>query len=152
MSKPKSEEWMTDDKLVILEGWVRDGLTDEQIAANVGISVRTLYRWKQQYCQICHALKKGKDTADREIENALFKRAKGYDFTETRIKKKDGVVVEETVITKHIPGDTTAQIFWLKNRKPEYWGGGFRFTEENDDDVHFYLPDNGRDKTDGNEQ
>lgn len=152
MSKPKSEEWMTDDKLVILEGWARDGLTDEQIAANVGISVRTLYRWKQQYCQICHALKKGKDTADREIENALFKRAKGYDFTETRIKKKDGVVVEETVITKHIPGDTTAQIFWLKNRKPEYWGGGFRFTEENDDDVHFYLPDNGRDKTDGNEQ
>ena len=152
MDKPKSEEWMTDDKLVILEGWARDGLTDEQIAANVGISVRTLYRWKQQYCQICHALKKGKDTADREIENALFKRAKGYDFTETRIKKKDGVVVEETVITKHIPGDTTAQIFWLKNRKPEYWGGGFRFTEENDDDVHFYLPDNGRDKTDGNEQ
>lgn len=152
MAKPKSEEWMTDDKLVILEGWARDGLTDEQIAANVGISVRTLYRWKQQYCQICHALKKGKDTADREIENALFKRAKGYDFTETRIKKKDGVVVEETVITKHIPGDTTAQIFWLKNRKPEYWGGGFRFTEENDDDVHFYLPDNGRDKTDGNEQ
>lgn len=152
MAKPKSEEWMTDDKLVILEGWARDGLTDEQIAANVGISVRTLYRWKQQYCQICHALKKGKDTADREIENALFKRAKGYDFTETRIKKKDGVVVEETVITKHIPGDTTAQIFWLKNRKPEYWGGGFRFTEENDDYVHFYLPDNGRDKTDGNEQ
>ena len=148
MAKPKSEEWMTDDKLVILEGWARDGLTDEQIAANVGISVRTLYRWKQQYCQICHALKKGKDTADREIENALVKRAKGYDFTETRIKKKDGVVVEETVITKHIPGDTTAQIFWLKNRKPEYWGGGFRFTEENDDDVHFYLPDNGRDKKD----
>lgn len=152
MAKPKSEEWMTDDKLVILEGWARDGLTDEQIAANVGISVRTLYRWKQQYCQICHALKKGKDTADREIENALFKRAKGYDFTETRVKKKGGVVVEETVITKHIPGDTTAQIFWLKNRKPEYWGGGFGFTEENDDDVHFYLPDNGRDKTDGNEQ
>ena len=152
MAKPKSEEWMTEDKLVILEGWARDGLTDEQIAANVGISVRTLYRWKQQYCQICHALKKGKDTADREIENALFKRAKGYDFTETRVKKKGGVVVEETVITKHIPCDTTAQIFWLKNRKPEYWGGGFRFTEENDDDVHFYLPDNGRDKTDGNEQ
>lgn len=152
MAKAKAEEWLTDEKLIILEGWARDGLTDEQIAENVGISVRTLYRWKLQNCQICHALKKGKDTADREIENALFKRAKGYDFTETRIKKKDGVVVEETVITKHIPGDTTAQIFWLKNRKPEYWGGGFRFTEENDDDVHFYLPDNGRDKTDGNEQ
>ncbi|MDL2301035.1 helix-turn-helix domain-containing protein [Lachnospiraceae bacterium OttesenSCG-928-D06] len=144
MAKAKAEEWLTDERLVILEGWARDGLTDEQIAENVGISVRTLYRWKIQYCQICHALKKGKEIADREIENALFKRAKGYDFTETRIKKKGNVVVEETLITKHIPGDTTAQIFWLKNRKPEYWGGGDRFTSETETEVCIYVPDNGR--------
>ncbi len=151
MAKAKAVEWLTEERLVILEGWARDGLTDEQIAENVGISVRTLYRWKIQHCQICHALKKGKDIADREIENALFKRAKGYDFTETRIKKKGGVVVEETVIAKHIPGDTTAQIFWLKNRKPEYWGGGDKFTVENETEVQFYLPDNGRDGKDDGE-
>lgn len=58
---------------------------------------------------------------------------------------------EETIITKHIPGDVTAQIFWLKNRKPEYWGGGRGFTEENNEDVQFYLPDNGRDKKDDSE-
>ena len=137
---------MTEEKLIILEGWARDGLTDEQIAENMGISVRTLYRWKLQYCQICQALKKGKDVADREIENALFKRAKGYDVTETKIKTKNGVVIEKTEITKHIPGDTTAQIFWLKNRKPEYWGGGEKFTHEEETEVHIYVPDNGRDR------
>ena len=132
--------------MVILEGWARDGMTDEQIAGNMGISTRTLYRWKLQYCQICQALKKGKDVADREIENALFKRAKGYDVTETKIKTKNGVVIEKTEITKHIPGDTTAQIFWLKNRKPEYWGGGDKFTNEEETEVHIYVPDNGRDR------
>lgn len=151
MSKTNVDEWLQEERLLVLEGWARDGLTDDQIAENMGISVRTLYRWKKQYCHICHALKKGKDVADREIENALFKRAKGYDFTETRVKRKGGIVVEETVITKHIPGDTTAQIFWLKNRKPEYWGGGDRFTEEDDDDVILYIPDNGRDKEKGYE-
>lgn len=132
--------------MVILEGWARDGMTDEQIAVNMGISARTLYRWKLQYCRICQALKKGKDVADREIENALFKRAKGYDVTETKIKTKNGVVIEKTEITKHIPGDTTAQIFWLKNRKPEYWGGGEKFTNEEETEVHIYVPDNGRDR------
>lgn len=145
MAKPKAEEWQTKENMVILEGWARDGLTDEQIAENMGISVRTLYRWKLQYCQICQALKKGKDAADREIENALFKRAKGYDFTETKVKKKGGIVVEETTTTKHIPGDTTAQIFWLKNRKPEYWGGGNEFAGADETTVEIYLPDNGRD-------
>ena len=135
MAKPKAEEWIIEEKLIILEGWARDGLTDEQIAENIGISVRTLYRWESKYSQICHALKKGKSVVDREIENALFKRANGYEFTEIRTKKKAGVVVEETIITKHIPGDVTAQIFWLKNRKPEYWGGGRGFTEENNEDV-----------------
>lgn len=132
--------------MVVLEGWARDGMTDEQIAGNMGISARTLYRWKLQYCQICQALKKGKDVADREIENALFKRAKGYDVTETKIKTKNGVVIEKTEITKHIPGETTAQIFWLKNRKPEYWGGGEKFTNEEETEVHIYVPDNGRDR------
>ncbi|MBD5548670.1 MAG: helix-turn-helix domain-containing protein [Lachnospiraceae bacterium] len=146
MAKGKASEWLDDDKLLLLQGWARDGLSDEQIAENMGISVRTLYRWKNEYCQLCHALKKGKDVADREIENALFKRAKGYDFTETRIKKKAGVVVEETVITRHVPGDTTAQIFWLKNRKPEYWGGGDKFTSETETEVCIYVPDNGRDR------
>lgn len=80
MAKAKAEEWLAGERLVILEGWARDGLNDEQIAENMGISVRTLYRWKVQYWQICQSLKKGKDAADRETENVLFKWVKGYDF------------------------------------------------------------------------
>lgn len=56
------------------------------------------------------------------------------------------------MITKHIPGDTTAQIFWLKNRKPEYWGGGDKFTAVEEANIQFYLPDNGRDRKDDGEQ
>ncbi len=76
MAKGKASEWLDDDKLLLLQGWARDGLSDEQIAENMGISVRTLYRWKNEYWQICHALKKGKDAADREIENALLREQK----------------------------------------------------------------------------
>ena len=60
MAKPKAEEWIIEEKLIILEGWARDGLIDEQIAENIGISVRTLYRWESKYSQICHALKRVK--------------------------------------------------------------------------------------------
>lgn len=66
MAKPKAVDWLQDEKLIILEGWARDGLTDEQIAENMGISARTLYRWKDKYCQICQSLKKGKEAADRK--------------------------------------------------------------------------------------
>lgn len=59
MAKAKSEEWLTEERLVILEGWARDGLTDEQIAENVGISVRTLYRWKIQHWSDLSCPKKG---------------------------------------------------------------------------------------------
>ena len=143
MAKGKASEWLDDDKLLLLQGWARDGLSDEQIAENMGISVRTLYRWINEYWQICHALKKGKDAADREIENALFKRAKGYDYEEIREETKDGKVVKRIVTKKHIPGDTTAQIFWLKNRKPEYWNGGTGFSDEGTE-VNIYIPDNER--------
>lgn len=148
VARSKGSEWLDEECLLLLQGWARDGLSDEQIAENMGISVRTLYRWKNEYCQICHALKKGKDVADREIENALFKRAKGYDYEETREESKDGKIVKRIVTTKHVPGDTTAQIFWLKNRKPEYWGNGYGFTDT-ETEVSFYLPNNGRDAGDG---
>lgn len=143
MAKGKVSEWLEEDKLLLLQGWARDGLSDEQIAENMGISVRTLYRWKNEYCQLCHVLKKGKDAADREIENALFKRAKGYDYEEIREEIKDGKVVKKIVTQKHIPGDTTAQIFWLKNRKSDHWGGGNGFKDE-ESEVNIYIPDNGR--------
>lgn len=75
MAKPKADDWFQDEKLVILEGWARDGLTDEQIAENMGISAETLYRWKDKYCQ---ALKKRKKAADRQVKNKPVNRAYIY--------------------------------------------------------------------------
>lgn len=121
MARGKFEYWLTEDGLTLLEGWARDGLTDEQLAVRMGINPATLYDWKKKYPKISEALKKGKEVVDIQVENALLKRALGYDFQEEKIERsdKDGVKVVQTV--KHIPPDTTAQIFWLKNRRPDRW-------------------------------
>lgn len=117
MPRGKYHEWLTEDGLTKLEGWARDGLIDEQIADNIGINAATLYRWKNKYPEIDKALEKGKEVVDYHVENALLKRALGYDYEETTIYP-DGKI-SRTV--KHQPGNTTAQIFWLKNRKPDEW-------------------------------
>lgn len=126
------------DKLILVEGWARDGLTDEQIANNLGIGTTTLYNWKNQHMEFREALKKGKEVVDFEVENALLKRALGYKYeevTKERIERKDakgnaltdvhGFPTYEMAITKivekEVAPDTTAQIFWLKNRKPNEW-------------------------------
>lgn len=124
MASGKYKGWLTNEGLIKIEGWARDGLTDEQITRNMGISPSTLYEWKKKYPEISEALKKGKEVVDRQVENALLKRALGYDYEEvkTLIEDVDGKKkkkVEKTV--KHIAPDVTAQIFWLKNRKPEIW-------------------------------
>jgi len=126
MAKGKYHKWLTDEGLIKLEGWARDGLTDEQIAQNIGIAVATLYVWKKKYPEISEALKKGKEVVDRQVENALLKRALGYEYDEVTyetIETDDGVTVEQVTkrIRKHERPDSTAQIFWLKNRKPNVW-------------------------------
>ena len=121
MSKGKYQLWLEPDGLTLLEGWARAGLTDEQIAEKIGCGVRTLYDWKNRFPQISQALKKGKEIVDIQVENALLKRALGYDYKEQRIEKsdKDGTKIVQTI--RHVPADTTAQIFWLKNRRPDKW-------------------------------
>lgn len=111
---------MTPEGLLKIEGWARDGLTDEQIAEKIRITPSTLYEWKKRYSEISEALKKGKEVVDRQVENALLKRALGYQYTEKTVEKSvEGTKVKETV--KEVVPDTTAQIFWLKNRRPDLW-------------------------------
>ena len=95
MAKGKYKEWLDPDNLKLLEGWARDGLTDEDIARNMRIAVSTLYDWKNKYSEISEALKKGKEVVDYQVENAMLKSA--------------------------LEGNTVAQIFWLKNRRPDKW-------------------------------
>lgn len=120
MAIGKYAKWLEPDGLLKLEAWARDGLTDEQIAHNMGIVTSTLYDWKRKYSPISEALKRGKQVIDIQVENALLKRALGYKYNEIKTEQsEDGV--KKTVITKEIVPDTTAQIFWLKNRKPAEW-------------------------------
>lgn len=120
MAKGKYKEWLEPEGLLKIEGWACDGLIDEQIAQNIGINPATLYDWKKRYPEISKALKKGKEVVDRQVENALLKRALGYKYEEIKTEKtEEGKKV--TVTIKEVVPDTTAQIFWLKNRKPEQW-------------------------------
>ena len=132
MAKGKYQEWFTEEGLLQLESWARDGLTDEQIASNMGITRKTLAEWKTKYSDICDTLKRGKAVVDIQVENALLKRALGYSYDEvTRERVLDydpstGQVVGSHMeitktVKKEVQGDTTAQIFWLKNRRPEQW-------------------------------
>jgi transposase-like protein len=106
------------DHLILVQGWARDGLTDAQIAHNLGINPDTLYAWKKRYPEFAETLTRTKAIVDREVENALFKRAVGYTVDEVTY---DEAGVEIKRVTKEVPPDVTAQIFWLKNRKVTEW-------------------------------
>lgn len=115
------EDWISEEGLAKITEWALNGLTNEQIATNIGINVKTLYAWSSKYEELCNALKRAKSFADTEVENALYKRALGYTVALNKQKiTKNGVVVD-CIEEMHIPADTTAQIFWLKNRQPEKW-------------------------------
>lgn len=133
MALGKINEWLERDKLILLEGWARDGLTDEQIAKNIGISRASLYEWKKKEVDIFDALKKGKEVIDFEVENALLKRALGYTITieEEKLDKYGDVHTLKKDV--HVPGDTTAMIFWLKNRRKEQWREKVEVVKTDDD-------------------
>ncbi|AJA42648.1 terminase small subunit (endogenous virus) [Clostridium phage phiCT9441A] len=132
MAKSKYETNVK-DKLILVEGWARNGLTDEQIAKNLGIGLTTFYKYKKEHSELSEALKNGKEVIDFEVENALLKKALGFKervqkaFKIKNVEYDNGKRVRETeeVILvdeeQYTPPDTTAQIFWLKNRKPEEW-------------------------------
>ena len=115
------EQWEKDgelkDKLILIQGMARNGLTQQQIADNLGISIDTLIENKKKYSEFNNALKKGKEVIDFEVENALLKRALGYEYEEETYE--NGILTKK--VKKHVAPDTTAQIFWLKNRKPNNW-------------------------------
>ena len=95
MAKTTYKDWEAEEKILLLQGWARNGLTNEQIASNMDIVVSTLWEWRKKSPKISNALKIGKDEADIQVENALYKAA--------------------------LEGNTTAMIFWLKNRRPKEW-------------------------------
>lgn len=120
MAKGKYLDWLAPERLALLKGWAMRGLTDADIGKNVGVRASTLCEWKNRFPEIAEALKKGKEVADIAVENALYKRAIGYEYDEVMTEEsEDGY--KRRVTRKMVVPDVTAQIFWLKNRRPDLW-------------------------------
>lgn len=140
MAKGKYHDWLTPEGLLKIEGWARNGLTNEQIAHNCGITRETLNQWRNKYSAISDALKKGKEVVDIQVENALLQRALGYDYEEREefIEDTDGARKKRVrVLKKKALPDVAAQIFWLRNRRRGTWsnnpeGTHAENTDEND--------------------
>ena len=117
-----------DDFPLLAEDFARKGMKDKEIATNLGISEDAFYRYQKMFKEFYEALKRGKAPVDVEVENALLKRARGYEYEETTVEFKPGKKDDEKAkpvkvkkVTKKVIPDTTAQIFWLKNRRPKDW-------------------------------
>jgi hypothetical protein len=117
MSRP--EKWK-DEYLRIVERACALGATDVDIADMLGVSVRTIYNWRQTKPELCEAMKGGKEAPDDRVERSLYQKAVGYTFDSVKIFQHQGEIIEAPY-REHVPPDTTAAIFWLKNRRPDLW-------------------------------
>lgn len=110
------------------------GATDREAAEFFGINEATLHRWKHTKAEFCEALKVGKETADQRVEQSLYRRAVGYDHDAVKIFMPAGSPAPVYApFVEHTPPDTTAGIFWLKNRKPAEWRDKVEHTHGADD-------------------
>jgi len=102
------------------------GATDKEMADFFGVAESTFHLWKKEHKEFSEALKRGKIVADANVANRLYQRALGYEHDDIELKvvsigNNMGSEVQEVPIRKYYPPDTTAAIFWLKNRKPAEW-------------------------------
>ena len=97
------------------------GATDVEMAGFFDIDQSTLHDWKKKYPEFSKAIKSGKEDADANVVKSLYKRAQGYSITEEKEERQKNKVLKVTRAEKHIPADTTAAIFWLKNRQKAAW-------------------------------
>ena len=149
----RSPKYYADVHPIWASSLAMDGYTDKEIAQKMGISKSTLNNWKKIYPEFMDSLKKGKEPADAEVEQSLFKAAKGYEIEEKKVvidqESKKAIRIETTV--RHVPPNVTAAIFWLKNRRPDKWRDVNKIEHTGKDGQSLgvveilKLPDNGRD-------
>lgn len=123
--KGKYAEWLKPENLILIQGWRRDGLSDAQIAKNIGINVATIYDWCNKYSEFSNAYKKGSEVSSYEVENAAYKSALGHYVEEIEIietdSDKDGHTVTKKKHRRYIPPNSAMIIFILKNRLSDKW-------------------------------
>lgn len=117
----KAERLLEKDNMILIAGWLRDGLTIEQICDNLGVSHNTWYKAIDMSEEFEQLSLRTKEIVDREIEAAMYKRAMGYEYDEVTEEYEAGFLVKKKVVHKQVPPDTGAQVFWLKNRKAAQW-------------------------------
>lgn len=96
------------------------GATDAEMAAFFEVAVSTFYKWKAEISEFSEAIKSAKEIADERVERSLYHRAVGYTFDSEKVFQFQGQIVR-TPVKEHVPPDTTAAIFWLKNRRSKDW-------------------------------
>lgn len=112
------------------------GATNQDIADAFGTSRKTIERWKSQYQSFAEAMEKGKNAADAKVERSLFERATGYETTDTEKvievdpRTGESKPVKVRTVTKQLPPDTMAGMYWLNNRRRDEWGKGKNKTQE----------------------
>lgn len=123
----KVDYWLTDDGLILIEAWARDGYLLNEIADRMGIERYTLSKWRKRYPEIAQALNTGKELVDYKVENALLKAALGYTTKEIKVtlgkKMVNGEVFEvlKETTTREVAPNVTACMAWLNNRKHDQW-------------------------------
>lgn len=147
------------DRISTVLAWKRKGLTDKEIADNLGIGITALKKYKGKYEAFAAAIKGGKSDADSQVENALFKSAVGFSVAEKEVTTIDdpekGITTRTKNNVKVYPPNVAAMIFYLKNRCSPHWqdrrqvGVGDLDGKPLENNVHFLLPDNGMDDGDG---
>ena len=109
------------DNMILIGGWLRDGLTIEQICKNLGVSYQQWYKAIEISDEFAELSTRTKDVVDLEVENMLYKRAMGYEYDEVTEEYEAGFMTKKKIVHKHVPPDTGAQVFWLKNRRSDKW-------------------------------
>lgn len=123
--KGKYAEWITEDGLLMVKGWARDGLSNVQIADRIGISQSTMTDWMNRFPAFLAAIKNGRAPVVEKIEDAFYAKCEWQEYEETReeiTKYANGTEVKKIVRVRHpVPPDTAAMIFALKNLKSWKW-------------------------------
>lgn len=119
------EDWITEDSLLLIESWSRDGYTMQDIANRIGIKPNTLANWRDKYPELQTAMSNGRELTDYKVENALLKSALGYSTREVKVTTtmRYGKVVEtiKETLDKEIAPNVSAIQMWLYNRNKNKW-------------------------------